>query len=116
MSPKYSTTPNSTTANLAKSSKTQSLSKSLPLPHPPIINIDIQNLLTDELQQLQTRGYIETADIPDLGPIPPSSPVSPHLNSPEASDDEDSSSSSANSDSEPSDEDDDAGAAEDDDE
>lgn len=81
-------------------------------------NIDVQKLLADELQQLQSRGYIETAEIPNLGPLPPSSPVSPHSDSPAASDDEDSrssSSSSANSDSEPSDDDDDdAGAADDD--
>ena len=87
----------------------------LPFSSSTTTNIDVQKLLAEELQQLQSRGYVETAEIPNLGPLPPTSPISPHSDSPAASDDEDShSSSSANSDSEPSDDDEDAGAADDD--
>lgn len=36
----------------------------------------LENLLAEELNQLKEWGYIESAEIPDLGPLPASSPVS----------------------------------------
>lgn len=36
----------------------------------------LENLLAEELKQLHERGFLESADIPDLGPLPASSPVS----------------------------------------
>lgn len=69
--------------------------------------------MQEELKLLQARGYVENASIPDLGPLPPSSPVSARSDSPEGSSDE--SDSDSNSDSEDEAEDD-AGGAEDDEE
>jgi chromatin structure-remodeling complex subunit RSC1/2 len=73
-------------------------------------------LLEEELKQLHSRGYIETASLPDLGPIPQSSPVSAHSDSPEASSDEsESDSNSEDEEEEEEEEEEDAGAAGDDD-
>ena len=36
----------------------------------------LEGLLQDELNQLKERGFIESSEIPDLGPLPGSSPVS----------------------------------------
>lgn len=62
------------------------------------------------MTQLQARGYIENATIPDLGPIPQSSPVSVHSDSREGSSDE----SDGDSDSDSEDEQDEAAAQDDD--
>ena len=63
------------------------------------------------MKLLQARGYVKNATIPDLGPIPQSSPVSARSDSPEGESDE--SDSESNSDSEDQ-AGDDAAAAEDD--
>jgi len=63
------------------------------------------------LKQLHARGFIESPNIPDLGPIPQSSPVSARSASTEDSDESD---SDSNSDEE--DDGEDAGAADDDEE
>jgi chromatin structure-remodeling complex subunit RSC1/2 len=57
--------------------------------------------LVDELKQLHARGYIDSPTLPDLGPIPASSPVSARSGSAGASSDE----LDSDSDSEESDED-----------
>jgi chromatin structure-remodeling complex subunit RSC1/2 len=57
------------------------------------------------------RGYVENANIPDLGPLPQSSPVSARSDSPEGSSDESDSDSNSDSDDEV---EDDAAVAEDD--
>jgi chromatin structure-remodeling complex subunit RSC1/2 len=57
--------------------------------------------LVDELKQLHARGYIDSPTLPDLGPIPASSPVSARSGTAGASTDE----SDSDSDSEESDED-----------
>lgn len=67
--------------------------------------------MKDELQQLHERGFIESAEVPELGPLPASSPVSVHSKEEEPSSDE--SDSDSNSDE---DDDDDAGAVDDDEE
>ena len=66
------------------------------------------------MKLLQARGYVENATIPDLGPLPQSSPVSARSDSPEGSSDE--SDSDSNSDSDDEAEDDAAAAAEEEDE
>jgi chromatin structure-remodeling complex subunit RSC1/2 len=69
--------------------------------------------LKDELQQLQERGFIESADLPELGPLPASSPASIRSKEEEPSSDE--SDSDLNSDADE-DDDDDAGAVDDEEE
>lgn len=69
--------------------------------------LTVQELLREELKQLQARGFIENATIPDLGPLPQSSPVSARSDSTDESDESD---SDSNSDEE--DDEEDAGAAE----
>ena len=69
----------------------------------------------EELQQLQSRGFIENANIPDLGPIPASSPVSAQSASGEVSSEEEESDSNSEEEEEEEEEAEDA-AAEDDDE
>lgn len=78
------------------------------MPQPCLLE---QKLLEEELKQLQSRGYIENGTLPDLGPIPQSSPVSAHSDPPEASSDE----SGSDSDSGEEEEEEDVGAADDDD-
>ena len=63
------------------------------------------------MKLLQARGYVENATIPDLGPIPQSSPVSAHSDSPERSSDDSDSDSNSDSVNEAGD---DAAAADDD--
>jgi chromatin structure-remodeling complex subunit RSC1/2 len=72
---------------------------------------NLENILKDELRQLQERGFIESAVLPEIGPLPASSPASVRSKSADASSDE--SDSDSNSDD---DDDDDAGAIDDDEE
>jgi chromatin structure-remodeling complex subunit RSC1/2 len=66
-----STTLKFTTTAKAKSTK---MPVSFKYPPPPTSPYLTQNLLAEELTQLQAKGFIDSADIPDLGPIPTSSP------------------------------------------
>ena len=71
----------------------------------------------EELQQLHSRGFIESPNIPDLGPIPASSPISPQPASGDASSDENSDSeSNSESDGDEEEDEEDTAAAEDDEE